>query len=254
MCIRTALLMALLFTTNMVRADYWHPAPGLRWQIQFSGTMDYSADVDAFEIDLFDTPASEIAALQARGKKVICYFSAGSWENWRADASQFPAAVKGRKLDGWAGEKWLDIRQLNVLRPLMQARLDVAASKGCDAVDTDNVDGYTNRTGFPLTGNDQLAYNRMLAAEAHARNMAIGLKNDLNQIPALLNEFDFGVNESCLVWDECSLMLPFINAGKAVLHIEYTGNPATLCPLLLQYGFSTVFKHQELDAYLASCR
>ena len=42
-------------------------------------------------------------------------------------------------------------------------RLDLAAAKGCDAVDPDNVDGYANPTGFDLTGDDQLAFNRWLA-------------------------------------------------------------------------------------------
>ena len=42
----------------------------------------------------------------------------------------------------------------------------IAVQKGCDGVDPDNVDGYTNKTGFPLTAKDQLAYNKFLAQEA----------------------------------------------------------------------------------------
>lgn len=42
----------------------------------------------------------------------------------------------------------------------MQARLDLAVQKGCDGVEPDNVDGYQNNSGFPLTAQDQLAYNR----------------------------------------------------------------------------------------------
>jgi hypothetical protein len=232
---------------------YWQPAPGLRWQIQFSGTMDYSLDVDAFEVDLFDTPQADITALRERGIRVICYFSGGSWENWRPDAKLFPAVVKGRGLSGWPGEKWLDVRRIDILKPIMQARLDLAVSKKCDAVEADNVDGYSNKSGFALKGAHQLAYNRMLASEAHARGLAIGLKNDLGQIPQLVADFDFAVNESCQVWDECSLLLPFINAGKAVLHIEYTGDPAVHCPLLRQYRFNSLFKNRELDAHRVSC-
>lgn len=251
----SALLLALAacFHAVLSHAAIWQPTPAQSWQIQFSGAMDYQQDVAAYDIDLFDTPPSDIAALQARGVRVICYFSAGSWENWRPDAAQFPAAVKGRRLSGWAGERWLDIRNLAVLRPLMQARLDLAVSKGCDAVDPDNVDGYSNRSGFALTAADQLAYNRMLAQEAHARGLAIGLKNDLEQIPELLGDFDFAINESCLVWQECELLLPFINTGKAVLHIEYQGDPATLCPQLQAYQFSTLFKNRELDAAVTRC-
>ncbi len=68
----------------------------------------------------------------------------------------FPAEVHWQSAGGWAGEYWLDIRQIDLLGPIMEARLDIAAAKGCDAVDPDNVDGYTNDTGFNLTCADQL--------------------------------------------------------------------------------------------------
>ena len=89
--------------------------------------------------------------LHALGSDVVCYLSAGSWENLRPDAGDFPARVMGRS-NGWPGEQWLDIRKIGVLGPIMKARLDMCAAKGFDAVEFDNVDGYQNRTGFPLTG------------------------------------------------------------------------------------------------------
>ena len=63
--------------------------------------------------------------------------------------------------NGWPGERWLDIRQLRGRsRPIMRARIATCArEKGFDAVELDNVDGYPNHTGFPLTGADQLRYN-----------------------------------------------------------------------------------------------
>ena len=71
---------------------------------------------------------------------------------------------------------------LDVLGPLLEARMDLCRDKGFDAVEADNVDGYANRTGFPLTAADQLRFNRFLAAAAHARGLSIGLKNDLDQV------------------------------------------------------------------------
>jgi len=67
--------------------------------------------------------------------------------------------------------------------------------KGCDGVEPDNVDGYTNDTGFNLTSNDQIQYNKFLANEAHQRGLSIGLKNNLDQIEVLEPFFDFAVNE-----------------------------------------------------------
>jgi hypothetical protein len=157
--------------------------------MQLTSTLDQSIDADFYVIDGFDNAAAAVASLHAKGRKVGCYISAGSYENWRPDASSFPAAVLGNS-NGWSGEKWLDIRRLDILGPIMEARLDMCRAKGFDAVDPDNVDGYTNRTGFSLTAADQLAYNRFLADAAHARGMAVGLKNDLDQIATLEPSFD----------------------------------------------------------------
>ena len=106
--------------------------------------------------------------------------------------------------NGWPGERWLDIRRLSVLEPLMATRFDMCRDKGFDAVEPDNMDGYRNSTGFPLTAHDQLAYNRLIAELAHERGLAVGLKNDLDQIPELVGDFDFAVNEECAEYDECA--------------------------------------------------
>lgn len=246
-------LLTLLLAAH-AHADRWQPKTGLRWQIQFSGEIDTSFNVDVYVIDMFDSPKSLIDTLHAQGKAVVCYISAGSWENWRPDAGSFPKSVLGRNLSGWAGEKWLDIRQTGVLKPIMQARMDTAAGKGCDGIMVDNVDGYTYRsTGFPLKATDQLAYNRMLASEAHARNLAIGLNNDLLQIKALEPDYDFGINESCYAYKECGYLKPFADSGKAVLHIEYKYDLATFCPADNAAGYSGIRKHENLDAWLQGC-
>ncbi len=178
--------------------------------------------------------------------------SAGSWENWRPDAAQFPATVLGHN-NGWPGEKWLDIRRLDVLGPIMEARLNLCRDKGFDAVEPDNIDGYSNNTGFPLTAQDQLTYNRFLADAAHARGLSIGLKNDLEQVPDLLSRFDFAVNEECFRYNECAALSPFINAGKAVFETEYNQATASFCPLASGLGFSSMKKNLDLDAWRAPC-
>jgi hypothetical protein len=224
----------------------WHPTPGTTWQIQLSGTVVTTYKVSMYDIDLFDTSKKKIAKLKASGRKVICYFSAGSYEDWRKDAGSFPGVVLGKPLDGWPDERWLDIRRLDILKPIMKARLDRAVRKGCTGVDPDNVDGYDNNTGFPLTYADQLAYNTWLAKAAHARGLSIGLKNDLGQINDLWDDYDFAVNEECFAYSECSMLMPFIYAGKAVFSIEYDGNPAVVCPKANNKGFSTLFKKLNL--------
>jgi hypothetical protein len=224
------------------------------WQIQYSGEMDINQEVDVFNLDLFETPESMIEDLHRRGVLVMCYFSAGSYEDWRPDAGQFPAEVLGNDMEGWPGEKWLDVRRTDLLATIMEARLDLAVQKGCDGVDPDNVNGFENDTGFPLTGGHQLAFNRFLSSAAHQRGLLIGLKNDLNQIPDLVSSFDWILNEECFSFQECHLLQPFQDAGKPVFIIEYDLAPEDFCSQANQMGFNALHKNWELDAYRVDCR
>ena len=230
----------------------WRPAVGVSWQIQLSGVVDLSVSASVFELDGFDTSASQVQALHGSGRRAVCYFSAGSWEDWRPDAGSYPASVLGAS-NGWPGERWLDIRQIAVLKPILDRRLQMCRDKGFDAVDPDNVDGYANRSGFALTAADQLAFNRWLAAEVHAFGMSVGLKNDLDQVPDLVGAFDFAVNEQCFEYAECAALAPFPAAGKAVLQIEYSTDPTSYCPDSRARGLSSVKKNLDLGVYRRSC-
>ncbi|MET9800757.1 endo alpha-1,4 polygalactosaminidase [Streptomyces sp. NPDC006368] len=230
----------------------WQPTPGQPWQWQLSGRLDPAVDVPVYDIDGFDHPAATVTDLHRRGRKVICYLSTGAWEDWRPDAADFPRTVLGRG-NGWEGERWLDIRRTDVLEPLMAARLDMCRAKGFDAVEPDNMDGYANGTGFPLTAADQLRYNRLIARLAHDRGLSVGLKNDLDQIPDLVGDFDFAVNEQCAEYDECGLLTPFIRAGKAVFHVEYELRTPEFCPEAKRLRMSSILKRYTLDAWREPC-
>ena len=213
-------------------------------------------DVAIYNVDGLDVAAEDLAALRRAGRRVVCYINAGAWEEWRGDAASFPPAVIGRDYEGWPGEKWLDIRQIAVLAPLLRARLDICRAKGCEAIDPDNLDGYTQESGFPLTTDDQLAFNRFLAREAHARNLSVGLKNDFAQAAALVADFDFAVAESCFLHGECALLQPFVEHGKAVVDIEYTDTAIQfndVCELARAMKIQAVLKNRSLDAWRMAC-
>jgi hypothetical protein len=230
----------------------WSPGPGTSWQWQLSGSVDVSVDAQMFDVDLFETSVATVAELKSRGRAVVCYMSAGAWEEFRPDAGVFPASVLGAS-NGWAGERWLDIRRLDVLGPIMEARLDLCRDKGFVGVEVDNIDGYSNNTGFALTAADQLVFNKFLAAAAHARGLSIGLKNDVEQAAVLEPFFDWAINEECAAYDECELLLPFIEAGKAVFHVEYDLETSQFCPLTVGLGFSSMRKNLDLDAWRQYC-
>ncbi|BBG65395.1 endo alpha-1,4 polygalactosaminidase precusor [Hydrogenimonas sp.] len=190
------------------------------WQLQLQGTINSDYDVDLYDIDLFDTPQETIEKLHGEGRTVICYFSAGSYEEWREDNGRFPKEALGKDLDGWEGERWLDIRNKTVWN-IMEERIELAKRRGCDGVDPDNVNGYDNDTGFDLTAQDQAAFNKFLSSIARREGLFIGLKNDMGQIEELEPYFDFAVNEQCHEYGECDLLEPFIRNGKPVFNVEY---------------------------------
>jgi hypothetical protein len=136
-------------------------------------------------------------------------------------------------MSGW-DERWLDIRNISLLAPIMTARIDKAVEKGCDAIEPDNMDAWVNRKEVkkPITAAHQLAYNKFIAQTAHDRNISVGLKNDIEQLDQLVDFFDFAVNEQCFEFNECDAYQTFTNAqtDKAVFGVEYKGKPSVFCP------------------------
>lgn len=230
----------------------WRPPPGTSWQWQLSGQVDLGVPAQVYDVDGQASPASLVTALHAAGRRAVCYVSVGTREDFRPGAGAFPPQVVGRALADFPDERWLDVRRLDLLAPPLRARFDDCRAKGFDAVEPDDVDAYANPSGFPLTAGDQLAFNRWVAAEVRSRGMAVGLKNDLDQVPELVGSFDFAVVEQCREFAECDALQPFVAAGKAVLHVEY-GRTAADCGGPAPAGFSTLVKDVDLDAFRVVC-
>jgi hypothetical protein len=252
----TSYIVYLPLVTSTTSSIWWKPGVQLTWQWQLDGNLNTSFEVDVYDIDLFDNDANAMSSLHTAGRKIICYINVGSWEDWRPDANLFPTEVLGNNYEGWPGEKWLDIRRIDLLAPILRDRFDLCKSKGFDAIEPDNIDGYANKTGFPLTYQDQLHFNIWLANEAHTRGLGIGLKNDDTQVDDLLSYFDWALTEDCYDQGWCDKMSPFIVAGKPVFMAEYTDTGVTLsefCPLAATLQFNPVLKNRILDAWRETC-
>jgi hypothetical protein len=215
-------------TTTPAAPGHWTPssAAPLSWYWQLQGTVNTSVPAQVYEIDGFNTSAATVSTLHAQGKKVICYIDFGTSETNRPDIGAFPASVQGLT-NAFPGERWLDIRQLAVLEPIMTARMQMCVTKGFDALEADNVDGYANATGFTLLATDQLAYNTWIATAAHALGLSVGLKNDNDQTAQLQPYFDWALDEQCNEFAQCPTENVFTTANKAVFNAEYTGT--TFC-------------------------
>jgi hypothetical protein len=241
--------------TPVSNAGAWQPPTGTTWQWQLTGTIDATVDVEMVDVDLLNVTSAELALLS--GQIIICYFSAGSWENWRADAAQFPEEALGNPLEGWEDERWLDLTNPTV-RAIMLDRLDHAVTLGCDGVEPDNLDGYQNDNGVGLNATEQLAYNRFIAAAAHERGLSVGLKNDLNQLEDLVGWFDWALNEECHAYGECDRYAVFAAANKAVFHVEYVDDWADAEALATQVcghypALSTLIKTWDLGPEFLAC-
>jgi hypothetical protein len=227
-----ALLGGVLVAASVspVRAagGWWSPPQRLTWFWQLQGTVKNGEPVAAYDIDGFENGASEVATLHAQGKHVICYIDAGTAENFRPDYSSFPKSVLGRS-NGWPGERWIDVRRLGVIEPIMTARFQICREKGFDAVEPDNIEAYSNKSGFPITAQQQLVYNEWIATEVHSLGMAVLQKNDGEQAAQLQPYFDGALSEQCNQYDECADFEPYLAAGEPVLNAEYRLAKAKFC-------------------------
>ncbi len=245
--------------TSLPPKEIWLPPLDSTFSWQLGDEVNTTFGADIYDLDAFETEASLIASLHSQGKKAFCYISVGSWEDWRPDAADFPFKIIGNDYEGWLGESWLDIRQIDLLAPIMRARLDMCAEKGFDGVEPDNIDLHWADTGFEISYEDQLAYNIWLAEEAHTRGLSIGLKNNEEQVADLLPYFDWVLTEDCFADEWCDEISPFIDAGKPVFAAEYTDMMsyeefiADICPQANALGFYVFLKNRNLDEYRGEC-
>lgn len=230
------------------------PAPLDSWQIQLTGALDTSFDVRLYTADV-TTPASVIADQHSAGRIMICYFSAGTVESFRDDAGSFPPAAVGASLAGYPDERWVDVRDPTV-RAIMQDRITNAAAAGCDGIHPSGLAGFFATTGFTLTRSDQLAYDRWLAAAAHAVGLSIGfVETDGDLANDLVTDFDWAVAWSCIDMN-CAPAAPFVAAQKAAFLVEYGDQTlaASLCPKARALGLSAIIKRDaNLDAFRVGC-
>lgn len=258
----TAISAASASATNN---GIWKPPQNSSWDYRLSLVpLSFNTSVSVYDIDLFEVDGTTIDELHSAGHRVICYFSAGSYENWRPDNGSFPSEVIGNALDGWEGESWLNTTS-PVVRSIMATRIQLAAEKMCDGIDPDNLDAYDNDSGFSLTQADAASYVEWLAEEGNSRNLSVGLKNCGAIAETVEPYVSWVVVEQCIQYEECEQYDSFVDAGKPIFNVEYpkgdTSNSSnvsaatyeSLCGYNASVGFMTILKNMNLDAWGESC-
>jgi hypothetical protein len=230
------------------------PSPLASWQIQLTGALDTTLDVEVFTLDI-DTPESVLRSLHSAERLVFCYFSAGTREPFRDDADAFPDAAVGLPLSDYPDERWVDVRDQTV-RSIMEARVAKAADQGCDGIHPSGLGAFLSSTGLDFGRADQLDYNRWLSGVAHEHGISIGLaETEAELSAALVDDFDWAVVWSCLDSD-CQAAAPFTELGKAAFLVEYgdESSAADVCPRAKALGLSAIIKRDaDLDAFRVGC-
>ncbi|GGM36891.1 endo alpha-1,4 polygalactosaminidase [Micromonospora sonchi] len=230
----------------------WPAASARDWQWQLTGVLDPAVEADVFVLDPVATTAAQTTELRSRGRRLICQVHVGSVHPDDPDAGRYPPPVRGAT-SSRTGRTWLDVRRWETLRPVLADRFRLCRGKGFGAVVLADADGYDQGSGFPLAFDDQLAFNRRVATLARSLDLSPGLLGALAQVAALAPDFDFAVNEECVRLKRCAKLLPFVDAGKPVFHVEYTGTTTDFCVTSVGYGFASILKNRTLDAWRQPC-
>ncbi|GIJ28372.1 endo alpha-1,4 polygalactosaminidase [Micromonospora qiuiae] len=214
--------------------------------------LDPTVEADVFVLDPVATTAAQTTELRSRGRRLICQVYVGSVHPDDPDAGRYPGPVRGTT-SSRTSRTWLDVRRWETLRPVLADRFRLCRGKGFGAVLLADADGYDHGSGFPLTFDDQLEFNRRVAALARSLSLSPGLLGALAQVAALAPNFDFAVNEECVRLKRCAKLLPFADANKPVFHVEYTGSTTDFCVTSVGYGFASIRKNRTLDAWRQPC-
>jgi hypothetical protein len=229
---------------------------GPSWDWQLTDPYDLTRDVAVMDLDPGNHTKADIVALNARGITTICYVSVGTIEDWREDVPAFPASVIGRTYGDWPDEQFLDIRQRDILVPLMQARFQRCKDMGFVAIEPDNQDVHSNDSGLPISEADTVAYLNALADMAHGLGLQIGQKNVPELTSSLIAKMDFIVTEGCHIDGWCDDVLAYALAGKPIYAAEYTDtrvNFAAACAYGKANDVSFILKDRDLTAALETC-
>ncbi|HUD78651.1 MAG TPA: endo alpha-1,4 polygalactosaminidase [Streptosporangiaceae bacterium] len=187
------------------------------WQIGRVTPLQRTAKraVDIYDIDGFLTTAAQVRAIHGSWQaatlphpKAICYLDL-AWEDYRPDASPgqvFPADTLGAVYYGYPEERWVDFRQLDALKPMIDERLEMCARKGFDAVELDDIDGFDppSTTGFHLTPGDAQNFLAYAFNEIHRLGMT-GLWKNSPYLSWWGRDYaDGAIVEECYLYQQCT--------------------------------------------------
>lgn len=246
----------------VTHSAWWQPETGrsFDWYLGTPGLQDqFSTEV--VDVDAFETSKEVVNALHQQGKKVLAYLSVGTLEEGRPDGALVPRELIGNIYPAWPQERWVDIRQIDKIKPWVLSRLNMIVQKGFDGIEPDNVDGYEQtNTGFPISVGDTKKYLSFLITEAHQRQLSIGQKNIPDLSAEFATRFDWALCEDAFFQGWQDSMHAYIAVNKPVFAVEYTDHMTQsyfntqVCPKAASLHYFSILKNRDLSKWTYFCQ
>jgi dihydropyrimidinase len=166
--------------------------------------------------------AEIVEGLHAQGVDTVCHVNAGTIAETNPGFSDLPPAVIGSPHKTRSNERYLDIRRLQMVVPVITQQIVACKNQGFTAIEPDGFDAYAEDSGFPLTAADTVRYATTLAHVAHGLGLRIAQKNVPELTEALMPHFDFAITESCFETGTCEQIAAYPKANKPAFNAEYT--------------------------------
>ncbi len=242
--------------------DYYKPKIGntFEWRLDSIAPSEVSQyNCNIIDIDAFSATKELVGAFHARGIKVIAYISVGTFEFYRPDLNLLPPEIVGNIYPAWPDERFLDIRQIDKMKPFITSRFDMIREKGFDGIEPDNIDTYGEVTGFDLKLDDVKTFCEWIIKEAHNRGLCIGQKNTEELVPLLYKKFDWALTEDIFYQNIQNDYSVYITDGKPVFSAEYTDEMdithfnTSVCNKAVQLKYFAFLKHRDLTRWTYEC-
>jgi hypothetical protein len=236
-----------------------YPAPGSAniWD------TDLFQDSNRADAGIPTGPSPVVRAIHAAGHYSICYVEVGAYQQGFPDNGHFARSDYGglgdraTQMQGYSNEYWFNLTgfrhyvsghrgtlrgaAVNIAQAL-DKRFGWCKSERQDAVEPDDLDGYTNKstggqTPWGMTQADAAGFERWLAYDIHSHGLAAFQKNDGANATVGARMFDGMIIEECNYYkDPCTGpggdATAYLARHKPVLNAEYTAdgeNTAGFC-------------------------
>ena len=249
---------------NKLNTDhYYKPQIGdsFEWRLDSIGLNEinqYTCKI--IDIDAFSATKELVDAFHARGIKVIAYISVGTIENYRSDSTLLPHEIIGNIYPAWPDERFLNIREIEKMKPFIISRFNMIKQKGFDGIEPDNMDGYGEINGFNLSLNDTEIFCEWIIEEAHNRGLSIGQKNTEELVPLLYKKFDWALTEDVFNSNTQNDYSLYISVNKPVFSAEYTDAMSItdfstfVCSKAKKLKYFAFLKHRDLTQWKYECK